>query len=160
MQAREIGREYLALCSGVLTGGGTIAEPIGRHRTQRTRMAVRSDGRVAVTHYRIAERFRAHTLLRVQLETGRTHQIRVHLAHLGFPVCGDPVYGGRRRVLTGASTALVAALQAFRRQALHAQRLELRHPDSGRRVVFRAPPPRDLQRLLQLLRRDARRMAA
>jgi 23S rRNA pseudouridine1911/1915/1917 synthase len=156
MQAREIGREYLALCSGVLTGGGTIAEPIGRHRTQRIRMAVRSDGRPSVTHYRIAERFRAHTLLHVQLETGRTHQIRVHLAHLGFPVFGDPVYGGRRRALAGAGAALAAALQAFKRQALHAQRLELRHPRSGRRMVFSAPPPRDLQQLLKLLRRDAR----
>jgi len=154
---RAIGREYLALCVGVPTGGGRIEEPIGRHRSARTRMSVRRDGRDAITHYRIEERFRAHTLLRVRLETGRTHQIRVHLAHIGHPVVGDPVYGGRLRLVgrgTAEPSALNAALQAFRRQALHAQRLQLEHPVSGRPRSFEAPVPADLERLLQLLRAD------
>jgi len=152
MQAREIGREYLALCNGVLTGGGKVEEPIGRHRTQRTRMAVRRDGRHAVTHYRVEERFAAHTLLRVRLETGRTHQIRVHLAHLGFPVVGDPAYGGRRRLVRGADPGLTAALQSFSRQALHAQQLTLLHPRSSRQLSFTAPLPADFEQLLDLLR--------
>ncbi len=145
---REIGREYLALCVGTLTGGGTVDEPIGRHRTQRIKMAIRADGREAVTHYRIERRFPAHTLLRVQLETGRTHQIRVHLAHLGHPLVGDPVYGGRRRTPPGAGPPLLAALAAFRRQALHAARLELEHPASGKPLEFEAPLPADFQQLL------------
>jgi 23S rRNA pseudouridine1911/1915/1917 synthase len=155
LQARTIARGYLALCVGRPTAGGTIDEPIGRHRSQRTRMAVRSDGREAVTHYRIEERFRGHTLLRVQLETGRTHQIRVHLAHIGLPIVGDPVYGGRRRQVAGASAALQAALQSFRRQALHAQRLALDHPVTGRHHTFEAPLPADFQALLAVLRADA-----
>ena len=116
---REIGRHYIALCNGVVTGGGTVDEPIGRHRSQRTRMAVRSDGRPSVTHYRLMKRFRAHTLLHVQLESGRTHQIRVHLAHIGYPVVGDPLYGGRRRIPGGLSPAVLAELEKFKRQALH-----------------------------------------
>jgi len=154
MSAREITREYLAVCTGVMTGGGTIDEPIGRHRTQRTRMAVRSDGRPAVTHYRIVERFRAHTLLRVTLETGRTHQIRVHLAHAGFPLVGDPLYGGRRRLPAGLSAHLAAELRSFPRQALHAARLQLVHPVSGREIQWQAPLPADLRRLLAALETD------
>ena len=154
MAARQITREYLAVCTGVLTGGGTIDEPIGRHRTQRTRMAVRSDGRPAVTHYRIERRFRAHTLVRVTLETGRTHQIRVHLAHIGFPVVGDPAYGGRRRIPKGSSPALAAELRAFARQALHAARLKLAHPLTHREHEWRSPLPADMQRLLAALEAD------
>jgi 23S rRNA pseudouridine1911/1915/1917 synthase len=154
MAARRIGREYLALSTGVMTGGGTIAEPIGRHRTQRTRMAVRADGRPAVTRYRIAKRFRAHTLVRVELETGRTHQIRVHLAHIGFPVVGDPLYAGRRRVPAGCTPALAAELHAFRRQALHAARLRLEHPLTGRELAWEVPLPEDMQRLLAALEAD------
>src|SRR5581483_729462 len=105
---REVGRHYIALCNGVMTGGGTIDEPIGRHRSQRTKMAVRADGRPSVTHYRLMKRFRAHTLLQVQLESGRTHQIRVHMAHIGYPVVGDPVYGGRRRTPGGSSPVVIA----------------------------------------------------
>jgi 23S rRNA pseudouridine1911/1915/1917 synthase len=154
MSAREITREYLAVCTGVMTGGGTIDEPIGRHRTQRTRMAVRSDGRAAVTHYRIVARFRAHTLLRVTLETGRTHQIRVHLAHAGFPLVGDPLYGGRRRLPAGLPAALAAELRSFPRQALHAARLKLAHPVTGREMQWEAPVPADLRRLLSALETD------
>ncbi|HTX05877.1 MAG TPA: 23S rRNA pseudouridine(1911/1915/1917) synthase RluD [Steroidobacteraceae bacterium] len=154
---REIERTYLAICSGAMTGGGSIDAPIGRHRTQRTRMAVRNDGREALTHYRIVKRYRAHTLVRVQLETGRTHQIRVHLAHIGYPVVGDPVYGGRRRLPAGCSPELAAALGSFDRQALHAARLALAHPTSGRRLQWEAPLPEDMAGLLAALDRDAAR---
>ncbi len=155
LQRREIQRGYLALVLGRPTAGGTIDQPIGRHRSVRTRMTVRRDGREAVTHYRLEERFRGHTLLRVQLETGRTHQIRVHLAHLGFPIVGDALYGGRRRQVAGAGEELRSALQSFRRQALHAQRLGLNHPLTGRHHTFEAPLPADFQTLLAVLRADA-----
>jgi len=155
LAAREIGREYLALCLGVPTGGGTIDRPIGRHRDLRTRMTVRGDGRVAITHYRVEERFRAHALLRVQLQTGRTHQIRVHLAHAGFPIVGDPVYGGRRRAVAGASSELAAALQGLERQALHAHQLRFIHPVTQRDCSFEAPLPPDFAALLRALREDS-----
>ena len=150
----EIERESLSLCTGVMTGGGTVDEPIGRHRTQRTKMAVRRDGRAAVTHYRIETRYRAHTLARVRLETGRTHQIRVHMAHAGYPIVGDPVYGGRRRIPAGATPALKSALEGFHRQALHAARLSFSHPKSGKPVKYEAPIPPDLADLLGALERD------
>jgi 23S rRNA pseudouridine1911/1915/1917 synthase len=154
LAAREITREYLAICTGVMTGGGTIDEPIGRHRRERTRMAVRTDGRPAVTHYRLVRRFRAHTLVRVTLETGRTHQIRVHLAHAGFPVVGDPLYGGRRRLPAGCTMQLREALRTFPRQALHAARLALTHPSSGKAMHWEAPLPADMQALLKALEAD------
>jgi 23S rRNA pseudouridine1911/1915/1917 synthase len=154
LAARAVSREYLAVCNGTLTAGGTVDAPIARHRTQRVRMAVRSDGRRAVTHYRVVRRFRAHTLVRVRLETGRTHQIRVHLAHLGFPVVGDPAYGGRRRIPAGAGTELAALLQAFPRQALHAAHLGLTHPQTGRQLEWDSPLPADMQRLLAALEAD------
>lgn len=151
LAAREITREYLAICTGVMTAGGTIDKPIGRHRSERTRMAVHSAGRPAVTHYRVVKRFRSHTLVRVTLETGRTHQIRVHLAHIGFPIVGDPIYGGRRRIPAGSAPALVAALSGFTRQALHATRLKLLHPITGRALEWEVPPPKDMQQLLAAL---------
>jgi len=154
LAAREIERRYLAISIGTMTGGRTITEPIGRHRTLRTRMAVRSDGRTAVTHVRVARRFRAHTLIEAQLETGRTHQIRVHLAHIGHPVLGDPVYGGRRGIPPAASPALLEALASLQRQALHAARLGLAHPSSGRDMSFEAPLPDDMQRVLAALEQD------
>src|SRR5690606_19759633 len=147
-------REYVALCVGAMTGGGTVDKPIGRHRTDRLRMTVRSDGREAVTHYRLVERFAYHSLLRVMLETGRTHQIRVHLAHIGHPLVGDPLYGGRRQLTAGASPALRAALAAFRRQALHAARLSFAHPITGRPVEVESALPADFEQLLAVLRAD------
>jgi 23S rRNA pseudouridine1911/1915/1917 synthase len=154
LAAHEIEREYLAVCLGVLTGGGTVDEPIGRHRTQRIKMAVRADGRSAVTHYRIEKKYRAHTLARVRLETGRTHQIRVHLTYVGYPIVGDPVYGGRRKLPAGASPAMKAAIEGFTRQALHAARLTFAHPKTGKPVEFDAPLPKDLKGLLAALERD------
>ncbi len=154
LQARDIHREYQAVCSGVMTAGGTVEAAIGRHRSDRLRMAVRSDGRAAVTHYRVIRRYRAHTHLRVQLETGRTHQIRVHLAHIGFPIIGDPVYGRRLAVPAGATPALAALLRGLARQALHAARLEFAHPKTGERLNIEAPLPQDLRSLLQALDED------
>lgn len=153
---REISRHYLAICNGVLTGGGTIDEPIGRHPVDRTRMTIRSDGRPAVTHYTVVERFRAHTFIKVRLETGRTHQIRVHFAHRRHALLGDPVYGGRLALPAGASEPLVDALRGFRRQALHAAALELEHPVSGAPLAFESAPPADFSALLAVLREDAR----
>jgi 23S rRNA pseudouridine1911/1915/1917 synthase len=147
-----IGREYVALCVGAMTGGGTVDKPIGRHRTDRLRMAVRSDGRDAVTHYRLVERFAHHSLLRVILETGRTHQIRVHLAHLGHPLVGDPLYGGRRQLTAHATAAQRAALAGFGRQALHAARLSFSHPVTGKPLSIESPLPPDFQALLAVLR--------
>ena len=156
LEEREIHREYEAICRGVMTAGGTVDAPIDRHPTDRVRMTVRQGGRESVTHYRVIRRFRAHTHVRVQLETGRTHQIRVHLTHAGFPIVGDRVYGGRLLLPKGASAELVAALRAFPRQALHAARLEFAHPVvTGKAVECRAPLPADMQELLAVLARDA-----
>jgi len=154
LMARTMAREYRAICAGVMTGGGRIDLAIGRHRVDRLRMAVRRDGRSAVTHYRILERFRAHTLVAVKLETGRTHQIRLHLSHLRYPIVGDPVYGGRFARPRGASDELVAALRAFKRQALHAASLSFDHPRTGRRREFSSTPPEDFQGLTAALRAD------
>jgi 23S rRNA pseudouridine1911/1915/1917 synthase len=152
--ARTMSREYLTVCVGVMTGGGTIDAPIGRNRSDRLRMAVRGSGRPAVTHYRVLERFRAHTYLSVQLETGRTHQIRLHLSHLKYPIVGDPVYGGRFAQPRGAAQELVATLRAFKRQALHAASLGFDHPRTGKRLVLNSPVPEDFRELLLALRND------
>jgi 23S rRNA pseudouridine1911/1915/1917 synthase len=156
LAGHEVEREYEAVVIGVLTAGGTVDAPIDRHPVDRLRMAVRQSGRAAVSHYRVVERFRAQTHVRVRLESGRTHQIRVHMTHAGFPLVGDPLYG-RRLVLPKAATPrLVATLQAFRRQALHAARLSFEHPATHESVEFRAPLPADLVDLLDALREDAR----
>jgi 23S rRNA pseudouridine1911/1915/1917 synthase len=155
LMARTMAREYLAVCVGVMTGGGTIDAPIGRNRSDRLRMAVRESGRSAVTHYRVVERFRAHTYLSVKLETGRTHQIRLHLSHLKYPIVGDPVYGGRFAQPRGAVPELVATLRAFKRQALHAAILGFDHPRTGKRLELSSPVPEDFKELLRALRDDA-----
>ena len=160
LEAREIHREYEAVCSGVMTAGGTVDAPIGRHRVDRVRMAIREDGRESVTHYRVLARFRAHTHVRVMLETGRTHQIRVHLAHAGYPIVGDATYGRRLAIPKGATPRLEAALRGFRRQALHAARLAFEHPMTGGSCEFSAPVPGDMRELLDALREDASRPAA
>ena len=155
LQARAVKREYRAVVAGSVVAGGTVQAPIGRHPTARTRMAVTTAGKPAVTHFRVLERFRAHSYLRVNLETGRTHQIRVHLAHVRHPIVGDPVYGGRPRLPPRPSPALVEALRSFGRQALHAHRLGLAHPASGDWLEWESPVPADMERLLAALRADA-----
>jgi 23S rRNA pseudouridine1911/1915/1917 synthase len=155
LQARDVHREYRALVVGELIAGGTIDQPIGRHPTVRTRMAVHPTGKPAVTHYRVEEHYRGHTLLDVRLETGRTHQIRVHMAFIRHPVFGDPVYGGRLRLPPRAEPPLVEAMRGFRRQALHAYRLGFQHPVSGTEMRFEADMPDDMTELLALLREDA-----
>ncbi|MGE5625211.1 MAG: 23S rRNA pseudouridine(1911/1915/1917) synthase RluD [Bacillota bacterium] len=154
LQAREFEREYLAVANGVMTGGGTVDAPIKRHATDRLRMSVHEGGREAITHYRVLKRFRAHTYVGVRLETGRTHQIRVHLAHIRHPVVGDPLYGRRIMLPPGATSRLREVLQSFRRQALHAARLGVTHPLSGERLQWEVPPPADMQQLLTALEDD------
>ncbi len=154
LQARSVSRIYEAIVIGVITSGGTIDAPIGRHGVQRQKMAVVDAGKVAVSHYRVLERFRAHTHTRVKLETGRTHQIRVHMSHIGYPLVGDPVYGGRFRIPPVASQTLVQTLREFPRQALHARFLELDHPATGVRMKWESPLPEDFLWLLSLLRQN------
>jgi len=151
LQLREVSREYIALVEGKLIAGGCVEEPIGRHPVERKRMAVRENGKPAVTHYRINKRYQSHTLLDVKLETGRTHQIRVHMAHIHHSIVGDPVYGNRRRVPKGMKEDDLLALRGFRRQALHARRLGLKHPGSGEAVFWEAPIPDDYTELLSML---------
>ena len=155
LSSREVHRQYLAIVVGSMVSGGTVNAPIDRHSRDRIRMSVREEGRDAVTHYRLRERFRAHTALECRLETGRTHQIRVHMAHLKQPIIGDPLYGGALKLPRGATDELTAALRGLRRQALHAEVLEFTHPVSGEPVRCEAPLPEDMTRLMALLREDA-----
>ena len=151
LEQREIRREYRAVCNDRLTAGGCVNAPVGRHRTQRTKMAVTSAGRQAVSHYRVLQRFAAHTFIAVRLETGRTHQIRVHMLHEGHPLVGDPVYGGRLKIPKGASPSLADALRGLKRQALHASDLGFKHPATGEDLLFHAPLPADILELLVAL---------
>jgi 23S rRNA pseudouridine1911/1915/1917 synthase len=152
LQARTVKRIYEAVVYGVILSGNTIKEPIGRHPHDRIRMTVLESGKPAVTHYRVIERFKTHTHLRVQLETGRTHQIRVHLAHIHHPIIGDKMYGGRLRLPPKASEALQTCLKEFPRQALHAKSLSLAHPETGAEMSWEVPLPEDIQQLLSVLR--------
>lgn len=154
LSSREVHRQYLAVVVGSLVSGGTANAPIDRHPRDRIRMAVREDGRDAVTHFRLRERFRAHTLLECRLETGRTHQIRVHMAHLKHPIVGDPLYGGPLKLPRGATEELISTLRGFKRQALHAETLEFAHPVTGEPVRCTAPIPDDLRDLIRVLHDD------
>jgi 23S rRNA pseudouridine1911/1915/1917 synthase len=157
LSRHEVERQYEAVVLGTMVSGGTVDEPIGRHMGDRLRQAVRDeeDGKRAVTHYRMRERFRAHSLLQCQLETGRTHQIRVHMAHINHPLLGDPLYGGGLKLPKGASPELIAVLRGFRRQALHAERLSFVHPINREPVQFEAARPVDMESLISALRSDA-----
>ncbi|AJJ09583.1 ribosomal large subunit pseudouridine synthase D [Yersinia rohdei] len=154
LQAREITREYEAVAIGNMTAGGRVDEPISRHSTKRTHMAVHPMGKPATTHYRIMEHFRAHTRLRLRLETGRTHQIRVHMSHINHPLVGDQLYGGRPRPPRGASDSFISILRGFDRQALHATMLRLYHPISGIQMEWHAALPEDMVELINALKAD------
>ncbi len=154
LQAREISREYCAIVNGVMISGGTVDEPMGRHATHRTKMCVQKSGREAVTHYRVLEKFQAHTFIRVMLETGRTHQIRVHMAHIHYPLVGDRLYGKKHDFLKKLTPSLIDTLQAFQHQALHATKLSFIHPHTEEEKTFQVDPPLDMQTLLTELRLD------
>ena len=157
LQARHIVRQYQAVVTGVMTAGGSVDLPIGRHPVDRKRMAVVTKGKPAVTHYRVLERFRGHSYIHVQLETGRTHQIRVHMAHIGYAIAGDQTYGGRARIPKGAGVELMAVLRNLKRQALHATRLAFCHPVSGESMEWSSPLPVEITALIDSLRADADR---
>ncbi|HEX5756496.1 MAG TPA: 23S rRNA pseudouridine(1911/1915/1917) synthase RluD [Arenimonas sp.] len=156
LSARKVHRQYIAVVQGTMVAGTTIAAPIGRHPTDRIRQAVvkEGQGREAITHYRVREKFRAHTLVECRLETGRTHQIRVHMAHIRHPIVGDPLYGGQFRLPKAATESLIETLRSIRRQALHAEKLSFTHPASGEEIVCESPMPADMQRLCNELRDD------
>jgi len=151
-------REYQGIVYGRLISGGKVDAPIDRHPLQRKRMAVIETGKPALTHYRVAEKYRSHSLLTLKLETGRTHQIRVHMAHVRHPIVGDPVYGGRVQLAKDMSPELIQGLRHFKRQALHAFALGFEHPVTGEFVRFEIPLPADMQALIALLQQDAARM--
>lgn len=156
LQSRVMSREYEALVNGTMVAGGLVDAPIGRHSTKRTHMAVREMGKPAVTHYRVMEKFRAHTHVRLKLETGRTHQIRVHMAYIKHPLVGDPAYGGRLRLPKGSSDEFANTLRAFNRQALHAAQLSLYHPTTDEWMTWQAPLPQDMVALIDSVREDTK----
>ena len=156
LQERLITREYEAVCLGRLTAGGTVDKPIGRHPTKRTNMAVNEFGRESVTHYRVIEKFRNHTHIRLRLETGRTHQIRVHMSHIRHPLVGDYQYGGRVQTPKGASESFIMTIRRFKRQALHAALLRFHHPITLEEMTFEAPLPEDFKALLGQMKQDVR----
>ena len=162
LSSRAVHRQYVAVVQGPMVAGNTVDAPIDRHPRDRIRMAVAKEGagREAITHYRVREKFRAHTVVECRLETGRTHQIRVHMAYVKHPLVGDPLYGGSFKLPKAATEELVAALRGFRRQALHAEKLSFVHPVSGDTLAFESPLPADMTALIDTLRDDTRRFQA
>lgn len=155
LKERSILREYQAIVYGTMISGGSVDAPIDRHPLQRKRMAVVDTGKTAITHYRVAEKYRAHTRLNLKLETGRTHQIRVHMSHIRHPIVGDTAYGGRVQLAKGMTPELIHALREFKRQALHAFALGLVHPVSEEFIRWEIDLPEDMQNLIQILKQDA-----
>ncbi|UPG89345.1 23S rRNA pseudouridine(1911/1915/1917) synthase RluD [Luteibacter aegosomaticola] len=157
LSRHDVHRQYEAVVLGTMVAGGTVDEAIGRHQHDRLKQGIRDEeqgGKSAVTHYRVRERFRAHSVLQCQLETGRTHQIRVHMAHIGHPLVGDQLYGNGLRLPRSASQELIDALRGFRRQALHAEKLAFEHPVTGEYLEFSSPRPADQEALIEALRAD------
>ena len=155
LQERSMGREYEAVVHKVMTGGGMVEEPMARSTRNRQKMAVSPLGKEAITHYRLLKKYRSHSHIRLKLETGRTHQIRVHMSYIGYPLIGDQLYGGRFRLPKGATEDLQQTLKTFMRQALHAKKLELHHPVSGELMSWEVDLPEDMQQLLEVLEQDA-----
>jgi 23S rRNA pseudouridine1911/1915/1917 synthase len=151
LQARSVKRDYLAVVQGLVARDGKVDAPLGRHPSQRVKMAIVHNGKPAVTHYTVLEHFDRHTLIRCSLETGRTHQIRVHMLSIGHPLVGDPVYGGRPH---NSLPLLSEAVKNLGRQALHAERLGLIHPVSGEAMEWLADLPPDMAALLSVLRQE------
>ena len=154
LQERSVHREYEAITTGVITSGSTINKPIGRNPHHRTKMAVVDDGKNAITTFKVIEKYRAHSRIRCKLETGRTHQIRVHMQSINAPLLGDQTYNLRLRIPNGATNELVQQLRTFKRQALHAYKLGVIHPETGEKLYFTAQPPNDMQLLIKTLRND------
>jgi len=152
-KTHSVEREYSAIVYGHMIAGGTIDEPIGRDPRDRVKQAVLSNGKDAITHYRAIDRFKSHTHVKAILETGRTHQIRVHLSYVGHSLVGDPMYGGRVRFPKKASAELKEALLSFKRQALHSKKLTLIHPISGELMSWKAALPDDMKGLLKVLKK-------
>ena len=155
LQQRRVKREYLAITQGVITAGRTIETNMARHPQNRKKMSVQEYGKTAITRFQVVQKFPHHSLIKVQLETGRTHQIRVHMAHLRYPLLGDMLYGGRQRQPGGISAQLAKQLSKFKRQALHAKKLSFDHPGSGENCSFEAAIPQDFQNLLDSLRESS-----
>jgi len=151
LQKHSVSREYSAIVYGHMVAGGTIDEPIGRDTKDRVKQAISSHGKEAITHYRVIDRYQNHTHIKAILETGRTHQIRVHLSHIGYPLMGDPMYGGKVRFPKKADVILKEAIVNFKRQALHARKLTLTHPISGELMSWKTPLPEDMLALLDVL---------
>ncbi len=154
LQARTVHREYQAVVFGILTTGRTIDMPIGRHGRDRKKMAVKPEGKQAITHFRVLDRYRGHSRIKVNLETGRTHQIRVHMAYVKHPLVGDQTYGGRLQIPAGSGEALKQMLRNFKRQALHAQQLGLVHPATGKEMKWKVSLPDDMKQLIAVLEAD------
>ena len=152
LQTHSVEREYSAIVYGNMISGGTVNEPIGRDPKDRIKQAVRIKGKDAVTHYRVIDRYMNHTHIKAILETGRTHQIRVHLSHIGYPLIGDPLYGGRVRFPKKARQEIKEVLKAFQRQALHSQKLTLTHPETGKSMTWKINLPEDIQKLISVLK--------
>ncbi len=154
LKERSVTRTYLAMVVGVPVISKTINEPIGRHPKIRTKQAVNQNGKEAITRFSILENLDGYSLLKINLETGRTHQIRVHLSHIGFPIIGDPLYGSRNKFSRGSSEKQKKIISDFKRQALHAEELRLNHPSSGELLLFKAPMPSDMQTLLNQIKEN------